>query len=183
MTTTQASGRVSLPGGFQVPARFTIRLHGRVRRTPVECQVAVEMLGGKAHVRALAFEVRDPKAKPLSAADLAGLNLTQVLDAAVQQAALEYTPREWVHDGSATDLPTFLGWVHDQADADSAAALSAARSARERRRITPDDLRRVYEIHDAEGIEGVMDKLKYSERNARRLLARARAARARGELA
>jgi hypothetical protein len=181
--TTQASGRVALTGGFQVPARFTIRLRGRVRRTPVECQAAVEMLGGKAHVRALAFEVRDPKARPLSAEDLAGLNLTQVLDAAVQQAALEHTPMQWTREDSETDPASFLGWVRDQWDADSAAVIPAARSARERRRITLDDLRKVLDIHDAEGIEGVMARLKYSERNARRLLARARAARARGELA
>ena len=44
----------------------------------------------------------------------------------------------------------------------------------DRRRVTPDRLRQVLDIHAAKGIEGVMDEMHYSERNARRLLARAR---------
>jgi hypothetical protein len=165
---------VSLPGGFQVPGRFMIRLRGRARRTPVECQAAVEMISGKPYVRALAFEVRDPQGRGLSAADLAALSLVQVLDAAVQQAALEHTPMAWARDDTPADLPSFTGWVRAQWEADSAAALTAARSVRDRHRITADDLRRVRDIHAAKGIEGVMAELGYSERNARRLLARAR---------
>jgi hypothetical protein len=168
---------VSLPGGFRVPGHFMIRLRGRARRTPVDCQAAIEMIDGKPHMRALAFEVRDPQARPLSAADLAELNLVQVLDAAVRQEALHHTPMEWdwVQDDEApADLRSFMGEAAARLEAHSGAALTAARSARDRRRITAEDLRQVRDIHAAKGIAGVMDELGYSERNAWRLLARAR---------
>lgn len=58
-------------------------------------------------------------------------------------------------------------------------ALTAARSPRRgasrgRPRITPEDLRRVLDIYAAKGVDGIMRELGYGERNARRLLARAR---------
>lgn len=170
------SGMTTLPGGWRVPNSFTIRLLGQVRRTPVEAEVAVEMIGGTHYLRALALAARDP-AKPLSAADLADINLVLVLDWAVREKAREQTTREWVLDedpASFNSFGAFKGWVLAKADADAAAALSAVRSARTRRRITPADLRRVLDVHAAKGIGGLMTELGYSERNAYRLLARAR---------
>jgi hypothetical protein len=175
MTAFDESGMVPLRGGFRVPGRFTIRLRGRARRTPVEVEAAVEMIDGKAHMRGLAIVAGDTR--PLSAADLSALDLVQIFDSAVQQAALAHTPMEWKQapgDDAPVPLPAFTGWVREQQAADAGAALTAARSARDRRRITDSDLRRVLDIHAAKGIEGVMAELGYSERNARRLLARAR---------
>jgi hypothetical protein len=166
---------VQLPGGWQVPRRFTRRLLGRARRTPVECEIAVEVIDGTPHLRAVALAARDPQV-PLSAADLAGLSLTGILDEAMRQAQLEHTTREWVLDDNQTAFtwPAFKDWVLEQTEADQAAALAAARTARSRRRITHADLRRVRDIHAAKGIPGVMVELGYSERNARRLWARAK---------
>ena len=99
------------PGGFQVPVRFTVALYRPVRGTRVEAEATVEMIDGEPYLRAVTVEVRDPEARPLSAADLAG----------------------------------YFSLVE-----------------------------KVLDIHAAKGIEGVMDEMRYSERNARRLLARAR---------
>lgn len=136
------------------------------------------MIDGEPYLRAVTVEVRDPEARPLSAADLAGyFSLVEVLDAAVQRAAQLHTPREWAwepEDDNPVALKSLLGWAGEQAAADERAALAAARAAHDRRRITPDTLRQVLDIHAAKGIEGVMDEMRYSERNARRLLARAR---------
>jgi hypothetical protein len=163
------------PGGFQVPARFTIQMHSRVRRTPVSAEVAVEMVDGEPHVRALALGVRGSEARPLSAADLSAISLKDLLDSAVVRTALEHTPMRWEPgDDGPVSLGAFTGWVREQQAADEGAALTAARASRDRRRITPDDLRRVLAIHAAKGVEGIMGELGYSERNARRLLARAR---------
>jgi hypothetical protein len=165
---------VSLPGGFRVPEQFPIRLAGRARRVPVQAHVAVEMHGDRPHVRALAIWASG--SGPLAAADLAALDLPGLLDAAVQQAALQHTPMRWQPDQTDTpaQLGVFLGWASEQWAADERAALASARTARDRRRVTPADLRRVLDVHAAKGIEGVRAELGYSERNARRLLARAR---------
>jgi hypothetical protein len=168
---------VDLTGGWRVPERFTIRLVARLRRVPVQAEVCVEVPGGQPHIRALAIAAA-PGTGPLSAADLAELDLSDLLNRAIQQEARQHTLSQWQLDESDTPIPlgSFLGWARDQAAADDAAALTAARTAtsRDRRRITAADLRRVLDIHAAKGIQGVMDDLGYSERNARRLLARAR---------
>ena len=48
------------------------------------------------------------------------------------------------------------------------------RAARRRRNVTPELLSRVLELYEKSGIHVVMDEFDYSERNARRLIARAR---------
>ena len=92
-TGADATSMTPLTGGFQVPERFTTSpplVHRYIR---VQCQVSVEMIGGRPHVRALAIEATGP---PLSPADLAKLDLTQMLDAAVQQEARKQAPPlEW----------------------------------------------------------------------------------------
>jgi hypothetical protein len=87
----------------------------------------------------------------------------------VAQCAFEVTPGR--------------GWSVDPEDASAVAhmfgeegrALTATRRAR-LTRVTPDRLRYVLALYEGDpaGIRAVMDKFGHSERNARRLVARAR---------
>jgi hypothetical protein len=161
-----------LTGGFQVPERFTTSpplVHRYIR---VQCQVSVEMIGGRPHVRALAIEATGP---PLSPADLAKLDLTQMLDAAVQQEARKHAPPlEWASAKDPVPFSEFVASAPGQAGQQEADALAAARAARHRRRVTPTDLTRVLDTFNRKGIHGVEDEFGVAERQARRLLARAR---------
>jgi hypothetical protein len=169
------AGMVALARGYQVPEHFTGQVQRQVGRTLVSAEVTVEMIDGKPYVRALAFGVRDPAARPLPAADLSEISLRDILDSAMVYAAMQHTPLRWQPE---TDAPVFISsftrWAREQWTAHERGALDAARAARSQRRITPDDLRRVLAIHATKGVEGIMNELGYSERNARRLLARAR---------
>lgn len=166
---------VELPGGgFRVPARFRRQLRKRVRRVWVRAAVEVEVVDGEPQMRALALWGEN--GEPLSAAVLSVLGVTDILHRAVQQEAIEHTPMLWepAEDGAVT-LGSMMAQLAGQQAADEHAALTAARSATNRRRITQDLLRRVLATYDAEGIGGLTNgPLHYSERNARRLLARAR---------
>lgn len=165
---------VALGRGFQVPGRFTSRLQKRIRRTLVTAEADIEMLNGEPRVRAIALAVPGG-GRPLTPAELSEISLKDILDSAVTHAALEATPMQWEPGGDGpVPLASFMTWVREQSAADERSALAAARSARDRRRVTPEVLRRVLDIHADKGVQGVMDELNYSERNARRLLARAR---------
>jgi len=164
---------IPIGGGFQVPERFTTSppLVHRARRA--RCQVAVEMVGGKPRIRGLAIESTGPR--PLTAADLAAMDWAALLDAAVQQEARKYTPPlEWAGGKDPTDLAAFTGGMLNQLDQQSTETLAAARSARHPRRFPAADLARLLTIHADKGIEGVKAEFSVSERQAYRLLDRAR---------
>lgn len=173
MDAEQSQSMVTLPGGYRVPAVFTSDLHGRAGRTPVSALLTVEITDdGRPHLRELALAV--PDGPPLPASDLDGISLTELLDSAVRDQVLRHNPVRWSAGEGPMRLGAFLGQAREHFAAGERAATVAARAARDRRSVTPDLLRRVLDLYDRKGIGAVMDELNYSERNARRLLARAR---------
>lgn len=156
-----------------MPARFAIQLRTRVRHTWIRAAVDIEVVNGEPHMRVLTLAGEG--GEPLSAAVLSKLSLTDILHRAVQQKALEITPVHWEPSGpEPITWGAFKAQLISAIEADERAALTAARSATNRRRVTPDLLRRVLAVYEAKGVDGIIDDLGYSERNARRLLARAR---------
>jgi hypothetical protein len=132
---------VALPGGRPVRERFVQQLRGQPGSTPLRVEVAVEMIAGQQHVRALTINV-EPQAKPLSAADLAALNLVDVLDAAVQSEALQQTPPTYVHDDAG---PVRLHAALLRGISDQIATESTALVGRNLRPTTLDSYRRIVE--------------------------------------
>jgi hypothetical protein len=172
-----AATLVPLRDGYQVPERFTAQMVRRVHHAPVWCRIDVEMVSGKPNARALAI-TRNPQDPPLSPADLASLSLTEVLDYAVRDEARRHTPPvKWTRDDDASvGLQSFLGEVTSRLDTDAAGALTAARKARDGRRgrITPGDLEHVRDLYERGGVAAIMAERGCGERQARRLLSRAR---------
>jgi hypothetical protein len=164
---------VHLAGGLLVPRRFRRYLMTRPRGEHYE--VEVEMIGGRQHLRRLVIEPAGGK-RTISPKQLSAIDLVDVLDAAVQHEALD-------HSGAAARY-----WSEPVVTPESAAAVNDALDAAtmtRRRRITPDVLAEVVELYkrggeiykgDGGGVRLVIERLGYSERNVRRLLARAREA-------
>ncbi len=147
----EASGElVALSFEGKVRRRFT-----RLGPLPSggDYQVTIRMEDGRQLVESLTL-TPDP---PVLAQHLT-FNLAKFADEAVRNEALAMT--DWSEPGSVDDL-------FDR-------ALVEARRARYRR-VTPERLREVLDQYEHEdGIKNVMRKQHTSERNARRLLARAR---------
>jgi hypothetical protein len=166
---TPSDGRlVQLPGGWFVPPEFTVQL-GAIHHSE-SYTVAVEMRGTRSHVRFVGI-IAD--GDPLSPERLDEISLAELVDAAVQQVALRYTPRKKFTLSEVEEMGGRA--IADVIEADLEHAHRAATSAR-RRRVTPERLAEVVELHEQGGVGAIMDTLHYSERNARRLLARAREA-------
>jgi hypothetical protein len=157
---------VSLPGGRQVRERFTSRI-------PIgengAYEVTIQMRDGKPHLEH--FEL-DPEA-PIAPDELARVDLVKLVDLAMIGEVLTHIPSRLISLDEATDADI------ERLLQDLRRELSNVHSAVRRsrwRRVTPDFLRSVLDAYEAgdEGIKSVMKKFNYSERNARRLLARAR---------
>lgn len=163
---------VQLPGGWVVPERFEESLPPLRRSDSYE--IGVEMVGGRPYLASARIVIDGP---PIPPERVGKLDLAGMIDAAVRQRAIATTPRqkyslEELHAmGDEQGAEVLL----DAIRSGYAEATVAARRAR-RRRITPELLGQVVELFDSKGIAGVMEELDYSERNARRLLARAREA-------
>src|SRR5262245_55529803 len=143
---------VPLSGGFQVPERFTAQMVRRVHNAPVWCRIDVEMINGRQHVRALTI-TRNPQDPPLSPADLANLNLTELLDYTVRDEARRHAPSlKWTRDDDTpVHFPSFQSLQDEtlsQLDQQAADALTAAQKARDGRRgrITPADLEHIRDL-------------------------------------
>jgi hypothetical protein len=164
--------RLTGPGGFLVPERWTEqrRLDGDIALT-----LSVVVIDGEPRVESAALHPEAGAALSPAAARRFGLD-----------APLESSVRSRVLLNMAPDQPKLSAALGraittrtDVLDQDGMAAAWAeagreARSAVRRKRITSDDLRNVLDLYTEGGIHLVMSKLEYSERNARRLLSRAR---------
>ncbi len=102
------------------------------------------------------------------------IDLVAVLDAAVQHEARRQALGSEVSVAS-NELDQAEGGEGFARLLDGEDDLRARpRPARRRRNVTPELLSRVLELYEKSGIHVVMDEFDYSERNARRLIARAR---------
>jgi hypothetical protein len=155
---------VKLPGGGTVRERFEQRV-----ASPTEPRARfhfdVKMLAGRPCV--VGLSVHASPREPLTPDDLDRLSLVKMLDAAVFFEALEHEEErtytaENVRDGTwARESSELLESVH-----------RSARRAR-RRTVTPELLAHVVELYNDGGVPAVTAELGYSERNVRRLWARA----------
>jgi hypothetical protein len=168
---------VTLTGGYQVPERFTVQMVRRLRGTSIWCQVSVEMVSGRPHVRSLAI-ARPAGAPPLSPADLARAgDLTELVDYAVREEARRHAPPlVWTSAEPPAEVPLgeLMDWTAGKLGEQEAEALTAAKTARHRGRVTHADLVRVLDLYHRNGVPAIMEDFGVAERQARRLLARAR---------
>jgi hypothetical protein len=149
---------VDLGYGFKVRERFTATapLPDRIGI----CRVTVRMDDGRPLVEHLELSL-DPALIAQQFAPL--INIRELVDDSVRAEAINMTELHYTPD-EITDR---------RMSRDFADALAAARQARWRR-VTPERLREVLDQFADGGISLVMQKQHTSERNARRLLARAR---------
>jgi hypothetical protein len=154
-----------------VRERFAMRLGDPQGRGEVY-EVAVRMEDGRPLIEHWCVHA-DP---PLRLERLTEINEGEVVDAVMQQEAISQTPN-LPYSREEID-PHHIEVVFDRLMSSS---LAAARQARHRRNVTPELLRTVLALHEkgererrGGGVELVKRDLGYSERNARRLLARAR---------
>lgn len=152
------SDHVTLPDGWEVARRFGARIYDRDRGLTILLRIFMD--GTTATVEA-AQVLPAPGGQPYRAADLATIPWASMVDAAVAQCMWEVTPeRGWRADDPRVGV------------ADLERAHGSAVRAR-RGRVTPELLSALLALYEAEGIGAVMTKFRYSERNARRLVARA----------
>ncbi len=160
---------VRLPGGEVVPESFTAVVV--LPEKGLRWDVGVAMVDGRPHAQ---WVMTRSKQRPMSPELLREIDLVAVLDAAVQHMA-----RRQAHGSDVSVAFSEL----DQAEGEEGFARlldreddsrAPARAARRRRNVTPELLSRVLELYEKGGIHVVMDEFDYSERNARRLIARAR---------
>jgi hypothetical protein len=152
--------RVRLPDDFVVPPRFTSTL--MTRRGGEHFEVEVVMRGGKPHAKRIEITPSGNQ-RDISVEELRKIDLANVLVEALRNEMVY----EWPTFQAATNEDEWKPLV--------ARAERVARTAG-RRRITPELLDQVLALHAEGGIGKVMDELGYTERNARRLLKRAREA-------
>ena len=131
--------------------------------------VGVAMVDGRPHAQ---WVMTRSKQRPMSPELLREIDLVAVLDAAVQyEAGRQAHGSEVSVASSELDQAEGEGGFARLLDRDDS---RAPRPARRRRNVTPELLTRVLELYEKSGIHVVMDEFDYSERNARRLIARAR---------
>jgi hypothetical protein len=160
-TELESAELVPLPGpyGFRVHRRFVVSTDGPAEGV-ANLTVAVEMVGGTPKVRMVIAQV-GPDDPPVDVSTIAALIDSATVDDAVRTEALMWSSPSPRFRADGTSRP--------------AAVARAVHAAQHRRHVTPSLLADVLSTYEAEGIHAVMTKLNYSERNARRLLARARA--------
>jgi hypothetical protein len=171
-TSDQQTVTVSLPGEWAVPESFEAAWT-TLDEYRLRVRIGVHMIDGQPHVGYLVMgtDPADPHRRFLSDKDLRRVDLVAMLDAAVRDAAWHTTPKPPI---TLADIEQLGGQgLFDLWMREFQSAHTAARRAR-RRRITSELLAEVLELHEKGGIHLVMEELGYSERNARRLLARAR---------
>ena len=162
MTSPDSQGvtLVPLANGLYVPDSFgfatTVQLDGR----DIAVRGGVAMVDGRPRLDGVACR------PPLSPNEMRRVVTNALLDGAVAKAAVTYTPV----DDDFLFGEAYQNLVTRGLDG---AALDAAQRARYRR-TTPEHLRDVLAIHATSGVTGVMEKFNYTERHARRLLARAK---------
>lgn len=151
---------VRLRADVEVPERTTILVRAQgAKNRPCHCTVDLIIRGGRPYVERMVI-VPPVESRPISPEQLADLDLADIVRRAVARLALDAYP----------------------APADEAAEAAAVRDAMDlarsmqRRKVTPELLERVVELHERGGIALVQDELHTTERNARRWLARAKEA-------
>jgi hypothetical protein len=156
---------VSLDEGWSVPTRFVARGFDAEQRLQLSLTVVMD---GRVPLieAALVWGVNGPSLRPMPFEEIAALRWSDLKDAVLQSAAYWWTPgRGWHHPD----------WKRDTADLDAEAdSLRTAVAKARRYRTDVDKLRAVLDLHERGGVDLIMQELSYSERNARRLLARAR---------
>jgi hypothetical protein len=166
---------VELAYTFQVPRQFTSRIH--LRDVSAVAEITIVMVEGMPKIRAWHVECSEPVPPDLMKAVGPAL-----VDFAVREQALTYSvrPSSFPEAQSTEELlvasSTEEGrrrWNEDEKRW-IASADRAARAARTKRRVTPERLARVRALYETGGIPAVIDETGGSERNARRLLARAK---------
>ena len=159
---------VRLPGGAEVPESFTAEVV--LLEKGLRWVIRVVMIDGRPHAR----EVLTRSTKPMPAETLRSIDLVAVLDAAVQHMA-------WTQ-AFGDEVAVAIGEISQPGgeehfikllDAEDD-FLKPARAARRRNTVTPEHLSHVLELYEKGGVRLVMEELAYTERHARRLLARAR---------
>lgn len=165
--------RLTGPGGFVVPERWTTT---SAIAPQAELALSVVVLAGDPHVESATIK-STKEGSALSADAVKRLGLAPALEAAVRSGVLLSMARD--DPKVAAEVGRAITTGTDVLDGDDIAAAWAeasrkARSAVRRPRITRDDLREVIELHAEGGIDLIRAKRGTTERNARRLLARAR---------
>ena len=170
---------VALPYGFTARRRFTQRI--KLRAIPASVDLDVEFIDGRPMLHALGATCDEP----LEFGAVSHALTPALLDLAVRVEMLDHTETPATFPG-VTDpselhelLSTQAGrrewrekerkWVVE--------ADRSARASRDSRRVTSERLRRVLDLYETKGIGAVIESEHTTERNARRLIARARAER------
>jgi hypothetical protein len=183
MSEQEEEETVRLPGGFVVRRRF----YGGVTALPdgsspvqIDMDLTVDD-SGRSKARMVLITPRRPDRdvapEPLDEDALARINLVEAKDHIMLIEAQTHTPGRgysWADVKSAAEsggIADALGVL----DRDYPEALSAVRTARRRRQVTPQLLAEVLDLYDrGGGIQAVMKEKNYSESYAFKLLRKAR---------
>lgn len=161
--------RVPIARGWSLPRYFT----DVVRSDPAgyTCTFSVVVQGGQPHVLLAVLEPDPGTTVSPALLQLAGQRLpdhfVQVLEANARQPGEADWGSGAVWDDDSDDAPV---WTSEPDPVERAAVVRSTM----RRRITPEHLTRVVELHAKGGVEAVRREFGSDERTVRRWLARAR---------
>jgi hypothetical protein len=158
----EATPEVDLGGGVRVPPAF--RAHLFYSRLGGEVYIDVAVEGGRARVAAV--HMSESPGVGITGVSIEQVSIRRVLDSAVQ--AMSFYAAWLSGRAPGTDVAAYLS-----GRAPGAGAVVAVRAAT-RKRVSDDRLARVLEAAESGGVDAVMEQESVGERQAFRLIKRAK---------